>query len=61
MKIYLYLSTRITAKNSLVRFEIFPCLLFLFLALANAAMAQDAASTASAARTRYLSEVGLIP
>ena len=61
MKIYLYLLTRITAKDSLVRFKIFPCLLFLFLALANAAMAQDAASTASAARTRYLSEVGLVP
>jgi len=61
MKIYLYLLTRITAKDSLVRFKIFSCLLFLFLALANAAMAQDAASTASAARTRYLSEVGLVP
>ena len=61
MKIYLYLLARMAAKDSPVRFKTFPCLLSLFLALANAAMAQDAASTASAARTRYLSEVGLIP
>jgi Ca-activated chloride channel homolog len=61
MKIYLYLLTRITAKDSLVRFKIFPCLLFLFLALTNAAPAQEGRSTASAARTRYLSEVGLVP
>src|SRR5262249_24423482 len=62
MKIYLYLLTRITAKDSLVRLKIFACLLFLFLALANAALAQqDGRSTASAARTRYLSEVGLVP
>src|SRR5215470_1024868 len=62
MKIYLYLLTRITAKDSLVRFKIFACLLFLCLALTNAALAQqDGRSTASAARTRYLSEVGLVP
>src|SRR5215475_5200818 len=61
MKIYLYLLARMAAKDSPVRFKTFPCLLSLFLALANAAMAQDAASTASAARTRYLSEVGLVP
>src|SRR5262245_17455958 len=61
MKIYLYLLTRITSKDSLVRFKIFACLLFLFLALTNAAPAQEGRSTASAARTRYLSEVGLVP
>lgn len=61
MKIYMCQLTRITVKDSLVRFKIFPCLLFLFLALTNAAPAQEGRSTASAARARYLSEVGLIP
>ena len=62
MKIYLYLLTRITTKDSLIRFKIFACLLFLFLALTDTALAQQiGGSTASAARTRYLSEVGLVP
>jgi Ca-activated chloride channel family protein len=61
MKIYLYLLAYNTAKDSLVRFKIFPGLLFLFLALTNAALAQDGRSTAAAARTRYLSEAGLVP
>src|SRR5215475_2851688 len=62
MQIYLYLPARITAKDSLVGFKIFSGLLLLLLALANAALAQqDGRSTASAARTRYLSEVGLVP
>lgn len=62
MKTYLRLLARIMAKDSLVSFMIFPCLLFLFLSLTSAALAQqDGRSTASAARTRYLSEVGLIP
>jgi Ca-activated chloride channel family protein len=61
MKIYLCLLDRMTAKDPLVHFKIFPGLLFLFLALTNAAPAQEGRSTASAARTRYLSETGLVP
>jgi Ca-activated chloride channel homolog len=61
MKIHLYLPARITAKDPLVGFKVFSGLLLLFLALNNAALAQDGRSTASAARTRYLSEVGLVP
>jgi Mg-chelatase subunit ChlD len=44
-----------------VSFKIFPGLLLIFLALTNAAQAQEGRSTASAARTRYLSETGLVP
>jgi Ca-activated chloride channel homolog len=51
----------VTHKNSLVSFKIFLSLLFLFLALTDAALGQAGRSTASAARTRYLSETGLVP
>src|SRR5499427_11142042 len=61
MRIYLCLPARIMANDSLVGFKLFSGLLLLFLALTNAALAQDGRSTASAARTRYLSEVGLAP
>jgi Ca-activated chloride channel homolog len=61
MRIYLCLLGRMTAEDSLVHFRVFPRLLLLFLALTNAAHAQEARSTASAARTRYLSEAGLVP
>src|SRR5262249_53489979 len=61
MKIYLYLLTRITAKDSLVRFKLFTCRLSFFLSRSNPDRPQDAASRASASRPGYLSEVGLIP
>jgi Ca-activated chloride channel homolog len=51
----------ITHKDSLVSFKIFLSVSFLFLALTGAAPAQEGRSTASAARTRYLSETGLVP
>jgi Ca-activated chloride channel homolog len=50
-----------THKDSLVSFKIFLSVLFLFLALTDVALAQQGVSTASAARTRYLSETGLVP
>jgi Mg-chelatase subunit ChlD len=42
-------------------FKVFLTLSLLFHALAGVALAQDATSTAAAARTRYLSELGVIP
>jgi Ca-activated chloride channel homolog len=51
----------VTHKNSFVSFKVSLSLLFLFLALTDAVPAQQGRSTASAARTRYLSETGLIP
>src|SRR5262245_24594515 len=61
MQIYLYLTAGITSKDSSGGFKILSGLFLVFLALTNAALAQAGRSTASAARTRYLSEVGLVP
>jgi Mg-chelatase subunit ChlD len=44
-----------------VSFKIFLTLSLLFCALSMAALAQEGASSAAAARTRYLSETGLVP
>jgi len=50
------------ARNaSLVSLKFFLSLSLFFLALTGAAFAQEGASSASASRTRYLSETGLIP
>ena len=50
-----------TYKDPFVCFKVFLSLSFLFFTLTGAALAQDAASTAAAARTRNLSEIGVIP
>src|SRR5262245_52598752 len=55
----MYLYTR---KDAPVRFTAIMSLLVLFFALPNAAMAQQqGVSSAAAARTRYLSEIGSMP
>jgi Ca-activated chloride channel homolog len=51
----------VTHKDSHVRFKVSLSLLFLLFVLTDAALGQAGRSTASAARTRYLSETGLIP
>jgi len=51
----------VTHKNQFVSVKICLGLLFLFLALTDAALGQAGRSTASAAHTRYLSETGLVP
>lgn len=51
-----------TYKNPRISFKVFVTLSLLLCALSSAAMAQqEGASTAAAARARYLSETGLIP
>jgi len=50
-----------TYKDPFVCFKVFLSLSFLFITLTGEALAQDATSTAAAARTRYLSEIGVIP
>jgi Mg-chelatase subunit ChlD len=50
------------ARNlTLVRFTVFSLLLLLYFTFPDATLAQEGTSTAAAARTRYLSETGLIP
>lgn len=52
----------VTHKNSLISLKGFLSLVFLMLVVTGAALGQQAGtSTASAARTRYLSETGLVP
>lgn len=51
----------VSYKAPSVTFKVFLTLSLLFCALTNVALAQDATSTAAAARTRYLSELGVIP
>jgi Ca-activated chloride channel homolog len=51
----------VTRKDSHVITKLLVGLFFLFVASTNAALAQEATSTASAARTRYLSEMGIMP
>src|SRR5262249_53964150 len=48
-------------KDAPVRFMAFLSLLCLSIALPNAAWAQQGVSSAAAARTRYLSELGTMP
>ncbi len=48
-------------KDPLAGFKIFLCLLFLTFALTDIALAQAGVSSAAASRTRYLSELGVIP
>ena len=51
----------LTYKAPLVSFKAFLTLSLLLFALTGATLAQEATSTAAAARTRYLSEMGMIP
>lgn len=52
----------LTHKYPVANFKALLGLLFLFFALTEAALAQqDGASSAAAARTRYLSELGSLP
>src|SRR5262245_24569251 len=51
----------ITHKAPLDSFKTFLGLLFLFATLTGAALAQQGTSKAAASRTRYLSELGMIP
>ena len=50
-----------TERYQFVSIKYFLCSLSIFFTLTGAALAQDAVSTASAARTRYLSEIGVFP
>jgi Ca-activated chloride channel homolog len=50
-----------TDKLPLVGFKVFLSLSFLFFALTGSALAQAGVSSAAAARTRYMSELGQIP
>src|SRR5262249_29878558 len=48
-------------KDPLAGFKVFLCLLYLTFALTGAALAQQGVSSAAASRTRYLSELGVMP